>query len=461
MSPASPRIFAIAVLSAVTAFAAAFGIARLARGDAHPAAAPSGSAAAPSVLAQASGVPPAPATEVAGAAPAPRKVRAALGGLTSAGGLGQRLLGRVVDARTGTVLFDAHGNTPAAPASTAKLLTAAAILAVRGPEARFATTVYDAGRGTVVIVGGGDPTLTAAPAGKPPVYAGAARLADLAAAITKSGVTVRRIVVDSSLFPGPSVSPAWDPADVGTSFAGAITALMADGGRPAPSVVARSAHPDLDAGASLARLLGHPGLPVTPGHRPGGAREIGRVESAPLSVLIPQMLLPSDNTIADVLARQVAVAQHVPASFTGAAAAIRTVLGRFGLHVGSGMKDGSGLAAADRLSPATLVALLRLVSGTGPAGAAPLRFIAGALPVGGWSGTLAERFAVGPTARAAGRVRAKTGTLSGVSTLAGFVHDRSGRLLVFDFAADRNVNTTAADAGIDDIVARLARCGCS
>ncbi len=459
MSPIPPRIFAIAVLTAVAAFAAAFGIARLARGDAHPAAAAS-RPAAPSVLALASRAPARTGTGVVGPAPTPGGVGAALRPLTEAAGLGGRLLGRVVDARTGTVLFDAHGNTAAAPASTAKLLTVAALLAVRGPDARFPTTVLDAGDGTIVLVGGGDPTLTAAPAGKPAVYPGAARLADLAAAITKSGVAVRRIVVDGTLFPGPMVSPAWDPADLGTSYAGAITALMADGGRPTPSTVARSVHPDLDAGASLARLLGKPRLPVSRGSAPAGARLIARVESAPLSVLIPQLLLTSDNTMADVLARQVAVAEHVPASFAGATAAIRTVLARFGVQVGSGMKDGSGLSSADRVSPDALVAVLRLVAGAGPAATAQLHFIAGALPVGGWSGTLAERYAVGPTARAAGRVRAKTGTLSGVSSLAGLVHDRSGRLLVFSFDADRTVNTTTADADLDDIVARLAGCGC-
>jgi D-alanyl-D-alanine carboxypeptidase/D-alanyl-D-alanine-endopeptidase (penicillin-binding protein 4) len=219
--------------------------------------------------------------------------------------------------------------------------------------------------------------------------------------------------------------------------------------------------PDLDAAHEFAALLGSPGLPVARGPAPAGAHVIASVRSAPLSVLVDQMLQDSDNVIAEFLARQVAVAEHVTASFRGAAAAIRTVLARFGVPVGSGMKDGSGLAAADRVSPAALVAVLRLVSGAaGGAKAAQLHVVTGALPVAGWSGTLQNRYTTGPPAAAAGRVRAKTGTLSGVSSLAGFVHDRSGRLLIFSLDADRAVSTVAADAALDRVVAALAACGC-
>jgi D-alanyl-D-alanine carboxypeptidase/D-alanyl-D-alanine-endopeptidase (penicillin-binding protein 4) len=174
------------------------------------------------------------------------------------------------------------------------------------------------------------------------------------------------------------------------------------------------------------------------------------------------MLLESDNTIADVLARQVAVAQHTPASFRGACAAIRGVLARLGVQVGGGMKDGSGLSSDDRVSPAALVGVLRLISGAaGPPAAAQLHFVAGALPVGGWSGTLATRYATGELAKDAGRVRAKTGTLSTVASLAGFVRDKSGRLLIFSFDSDRTVNTLTADAAMDDVVGKLAQCGCA
>ncbi|HEY2272463.1 MAG TPA: D-alanyl-D-alanine carboxypeptidase/D-alanyl-D-alanine-endopeptidase [Jatrophihabitantaceae bacterium] len=455
---------AVVTAIVVVAFGAAFGAARLARSnpkvhvDSGPTQPP-----LPSQLAAASAA-PSPGRDVGpGTAPTPAGVHKALQQVLQNPGFGQRLLAHVIDAKSGKVLYDSFGHTPAAPASTGKLLTAAAILAVRVPSYRFVTKVVDAGHGTIVIVGGGDPTLSAVPAGKPTIYPGAARMTDLVSQVEQSGVTVRRIEVDGALFRGPSISPHWDPQDMGTSYGSPITAFMADGARPYPKAQARSGvQPDIDAADEFAKLLGKPDLSVDSGRAPKHAKVIARVESASLGQLITQMLQESDNTIADVLARQVAVAQHAPASFTGACAAIRSVLARFGVPVGAGMKDGSGLSSDDRVSPVALVGVLRLISGaTGPPAAAQLHFVAGALPVGGWSGTLSTRYATGGLAKDAGRVRAKTGTLSTVASLAGFVRDKSGRLLIFSFDSDQTVNTFASDAAMDDVVGKLADCGCA
>jgi D-alanyl-D-alanine carboxypeptidase/D-alanyl-D-alanine-endopeptidase (penicillin-binding protein 4) len=367
----------------------------------------------------------------------------------------------VIDAQTGALLFDQSGNTPAAPASTGKLLTAAAILAVHKPSDRFVTKVLAGGGGTVVLVGGGDPTLAAAALGKATTYPDAARLSTLAAQVHAAHVRVRRIIVDDSLFFGPTVSPHWDASDIGTNYAAPITALMSDAGVIRPPGYARSTAPDMDAAKAFAKLLGNPALPIRIGRAPGGAKRVASVESAPVATLVEQMLQTSDNVIADVLARQVAIAQHQPASFTGAVTAIRRVLGRLGVKVGDGMYDGSGLASGDRVSPAALVSVLRLIAGYGPAKAAQLHLIAAELPVAGWSGTLEERYTAGAERFAAGRLRAKTGTLSTVSSLAGLVRDRSGRLLLFAFDADRAVGTDGAEAALDALAGRLSRCGCN
>lgn len=451
------RTVVVVALVAVAAFVAGFAITRAQRDAQHPKPRP----VLPAAVGELTVSPSPAAATAAGTPPSPGKVKAALRTLASAPGLGGRLLGRVVDAQSGTVLFDHAGSTPAAPASTGKLLTAAAVLAVHAPSDRFTTTVVDGGGGTIVLVGAGDPTLSAAAPGKPSTFAGAARLSSLAAQIRAKGIAVRRIVVDGSLFSGPAVSPHWDASDIGTSYAAPITALMSDAGVIAPPGYARSTAPDLTAAAALARLLGQPKLPVAAGVADQGAAPIATVRSAPVSVLVEQMLQTSDNVIADVLARQVAIATHHPASFAGAVAAIRTVLARLGVGVGSGMYDGSGLSSGDRVSPAALVGVLRLVAGSGPPAASQLHLIASTLPVAGWSGTLAERYSDGRERVAAGRLRAKTGTLSTVSSLAGLVHDKSGRLLVFAFDADRAVGTSGAEAALDALAAALARCGCS
>ncbi|MBN9619596.1 MAG: D-alanyl-D-alanine carboxypeptidase/D-alanyl-D-alanine-endopeptidase, partial [Actinobacteria bacterium] len=375
--------------------------------------------------------------------------------LVTAPGLGPSLRATVVDAATGAVLYAHDAGTPTAPASTAKLLTAAALLAVRPAATRLTTRVVAGTDGAVVLVGAGDPTLTGAPAGKPGAYPEAARISDLAAQLRKAGVRPTRIVVDDALFAGPTIAPQWAPEDVPSDYASGITAVMADGGRPTPDATIRTATPDLAAGQELAVALGSPSLPVVRGTPSAGAATLASVQSASFGLLIEQMLQASDNVIAECLARQVALAEGQPASFTGAANAVRTVLTRLGVDPGAGMVDGSGLAAGDRLSATTLAGVLRLVTQR-----PQLRTVLAGLPVAGWSGTLADRYLGSATHAAAGLVRAKTGTLTGVSSLAGTVHDHDGRLLVFAVVADQAPDTPDAEAALDRIATQLAACGC-
>jgi D-alanyl-D-alanine carboxypeptidase/D-alanyl-D-alanine-endopeptidase (penicillin-binding protein 4) len=390
--------------------------------------------------------------------PLPALVASALVNAVQAPQLGTDLLAEVVDVASGRQLYARTPTASAAPASTAKLLTAAAVFAVKKVTDRIATTVVAGTGGRIVLVGGGDPTLSGAPAGTAPLYPDAARLSDLADQLRAANVPIRGIVVDDSLFAGPKISPAWAPEDVPSFYASAITPVLADGGKAHPADYGRSATPDLDAGRELAALLGRPGLPVTRGSAPTGATQLARVESAPIGTLVEQMLQQSDNVIAECLARQVALAQHQPASFVGAAQAIRAVLTRLGSDPGGGMVDASGLAAKDRLSPHGLVGVLRLIAGSArPA----LHNVLTGLPIAGWSGTLADRYLSGASRVAAGVVRAKTGTLSGVSTLAGFVHDKGGRLLAFAFLANGVPSTYDADRALDVLAAKLAGCGCT
>jgi D-alanyl-D-alanine carboxypeptidase/D-alanyl-D-alanine-endopeptidase (penicillin-binding protein 4) len=394
--------------------------------------------------------------------PSAAGVSAQIGALVKAPELGGRLLAHVVDAESGAVLYDKHGGTAGTPASVTKLLTAAAVLSVYPATHRFTTTAFSAGDGVVVLVGGGDPTLTAARVGQDPAYPDAGRLSVIAKQIKAAGITPTKILIDTSLFLGPSVNPQWDPSDMGTSYGAPITALMVDGGRAEPNDVARSGNPDLAAGQALARLLGTPGLPVDAGTAPAGAKPIAAVKSATLETIVGQMLLESDNVIADVLAHDVAVETGKPASFAGAATATKDVLASKGVQVVGHLVDGSGLADADKLSPTTLSGVLRLIA-TDTAG--PSNAVTG-LPVGGLSGTLTNRYRPGTVGQdALGDVRAKTGTLTIVTSLAGFVHDADGRLLVYalisDDVAPGVYATRAAERAQDSIVTALSKCGCS
>ena len=183
------------------------------------------------------------------------------------------------------------------------------------------------------------------------------------------------------------------------------------------------------------------------------------MESPPLVHVVDWMLEQSDNTIAEVLSRQVALADGGPASFEGATAAMIAKLGEFGLPVAEiKLADASGLSRNNAISPSLLTDLLTLAaSGKQPA----LTSMFGGLPVAGWSGTLRTRFATpSPNQAGQGLVRAKTGSLSGVNTISGQLVTRDGRLLVFAIMADDTGDSLAARAALDRIAARLVACGC-
>ena len=127
------------------------------------------------------------------------------------------------------------------------------------------------------------------------------------------------------------------------------------------------------------------------------------------------------------------------------------------LSTGLDLRDTSGLSRLNRLRPAALTRLLAQAAADEDFG--PLF---SGLPVAGFDGTLSERYRTGPARVAAGEVRAKTGTLDGVSALAGLVRTRSGRLLAFDLTADGVPlgATGGAAAALDRVAAALASCGC-
>src|SRR4051812_14497304 len=115
--------------------------------------------------------------------PTPEGLAAALRGPISNPDLGA-LTGRVTDAISGTQLWEQGSMVPMLPASTNKVLTAAAALITLNRDTRQTTTVVvpDQGGqpGVVVLVGGGDPTLSSASPGKETLYRNAARISDLA-----------------------------------------------------------------------------------------------------------------------------------------------------------------------------------------------------------------------------------------------------------------------------------------
>ncbi|MGK5743249.1 D-alanyl-D-alanine carboxypeptidase/D-alanyl-D-alanine endopeptidase [Micromonospora sp. URMC 103] len=436
---------------------------------------------------EAGGLPPdpAPSAVLAGSdpnAPLPTAdgVRTALDPLVTAAALGDRVNVSVADVATGESLFAKGADDGTVPASVTKLVTGVTVLAARGPAYRIPTrAVAGANPGEVVIVGGGDPTLAVDKGG---FYPGAARLDDLAAQVKQAlgGTAPTKVIVDSSLYSGPVYEPGWDDDIPTGGYGAAMTALMTDGAR-ADVPRAKKDHeagdhgaervpqPDLTAGRAFARLLGVPSTAVSKGRAPAAGTgatagapgsELGKVESPPLVRLVDIMITDSDNVIAEAMARQVALARGKPASFSGAAAAMDEVAGELGLPADElALADGSGLSRTDRISPSLLTDLVTLAgNGSHP----DLAAIFGGLPVGGWSGTLGDRYGTAGTKAGAGVVRAKTGTLTGVHAIAGLVTTADGRLLTFAVLTDRVPadGLDSARVALDRIASTLAGCGC-
>jgi serine-type D-Ala-D-Ala carboxypeptidase/endopeptidase (penicillin-binding protein 4) len=400
-------------------------------------------------------------------APVPSEVglAAALSRPVASPALGE-LSGQVVDPVTGLTLWSRAPDRALVPGSTAKLVTAAAALLALDPDATLETKVVAGDSpGTVVLVGGGDPTLSALPAGRESVYPGAAKLDALVEQVRKAAPNgVGRVLVDVDRYAGNALGPGWLPADVQAGFVAPIVPVMLDGGRGVPTEqnTPRTGTPALAAAGELARRLGADPSAVAVGKAPTGAQVLGVVHSLPIRELVGTVLRTSDNVLAEALAREVAIKTGAEPSFAGAAAAVRQVLTDNGVETaGLNTVDGSGLSAQNRVTASGLAGLLTAAATPGAADprSAKLRPLANGLPVAGGTGTLVDRYVNGATTAGRGYVRAKTGTLDNVNSLAGVVVDADGRLLVFALLSNGSTSNVARPA-LDAIAATLRSCGC-
>jgi D-alanyl-D-alanine carboxypeptidase/D-alanyl-D-alanine-endopeptidase (penicillin-binding protein 4) len=368
----------------------------------------------------------------------------------------------VIDAATDTVLFDRGANTPAATASTMKLLTAGAALNILGANYRVDTRVYQdpAQPGTIILVGGGDPTLSRTAPGQQSVYRDAPKLSTLAVGVNAKlvGTPITKIVVDGSLFSGPAWDASWERSEQTAGYMSEVTALQVDGDRQNPSANTspRSTTPVLNAGKYFKKALGASASAATivEGKAPGTAVEIAKVSSQPISVWIKHMLQVSDNTEAEALARLVSLDLGYDGSFASLNMAIKKGLANTQLDsTGLLIKDGSGLSAMNAVPPTYLAKFSKLVMN----GFADFSVIRDGLPVSGESGSLSARFK-GDLKDAVGQVHAKTGWIKNGYTLAGYITARDKSNLLFAIYALGNVKDDAKDA-IDKLATDIFRCG--
>lgn len=365
----------------------------------------------------------------------------------------------------GVAVHDHRGSDLQSPASTQKVFTAATVLGVLGADRTLRTELVAAAApvggviaGDVTLVGGGDPVLTTStyrdhrrlPADRPITLLDA-----FVDQLQGAGVTeIRgRIRVDDGRYDAQRRVPFW-PERITADDPAPLGALVVDDGfllRPTPEGGVEEGRPDdpaVAAGDALAWLLASRGIRVTvPGTvraapPPGGA-VVAAVDSPPMAALVADLLRRSDNHIADQLLKELGVAAEGRGETAAGARAVAAWAQANGAAAdGARVVDGSGLDPTNATSCQALVAALDAV---GPDG-----IVAGGLPVAGRSGTLAGRF--GDTA-AAGRMRAKTGSLDDVTALAGFVDLAEGGTATFALVANGEIGEQALTA--ERLVAEL------
>ncbi len=365
--------------------------------------------------------------------------------------------GYVYDITAKQVLFSERAATARPPASVEKLYTATTALERLGATTRLQTDVLGAGQlspagvweGNLYLRGGGDPTFGSEAFIRSHYGGVGTSVSALAAKLQQAGIREVRgnVEGDESYFDSlrgePSSDYQPDPFLEGTLSALAFNRGEVGSERGSHAPAAFAAHELVVALQALhIRVSGASGAANTP----VDASLLASAQSPTVAELLGLTLPPSDNFFAETLVKDIG-ARFGAAGTTAAGASVvtQTVAAVLGLH--PHVVDGSGLSEEDKTSPYEVTDLLVELQPT-PVG----RVLRGDLAVAGQTGTLAERMRGTP---AAGHCEGKTGTLTGVSNLAGYCQAADGHLLAFAFFND-GISTDFAHELQDNMTISLA-----
>lgn len=388
------------------------------------------------------------------AVPLPRAIEDALADDALAGAS----IGLVVIDEEGEVRYAHDPDRRLVPASVAKWVTASAAARDLGLDYTFSTRIGVTGSadgnrlaGDLVIIGGGDPSF-----GDDNWEIAVDRVVQTALA-SGIGQIDGSIVVDTRHALGEPWGPGWMWDDLKLSYSppyGAVNFAHnllqrgmncpAQDGRGSPLLDPAQCLADTVRAALLASGVKVSG-PAVVGARPEAA-EIGVIRSEPLWLLLHHMLVESDNLYAECVAR--ALDRDLPAEDGPARARVDLMLAEAGVvEKDAKLVDGSGLSRYSLVSARSLAAVSAWDLGQ-PWG----RSLVALLPVAGRSGTLASRLVGTP---AEGRVQAKTGSMSGVRNLVGYVENDAGEKLVFAFLINGFVVSQSEAIAVQDRVLAL------
>jgi D-alanyl-D-alanine carboxypeptidase/D-alanyl-D-alanine-endopeptidase (penicillin-binding protein 4) len=397
------------------------------------------------------------------------------------------------------------------PASTTKLMTTAAALQALSPNYRIRTSVYSDRNGVVRVVGRGDPSLK-----NEQLAVLAKQLRQ------KGVTRINQLIANDSYFKGEAVEPSWMWEDVQFYYGAPVNSLMLNEnaavirlfpqrvGRPLllkwdnpvdasgwkvvnqtvtaakgtkgyieikrdlkgqtlylKGQLAQDSNPDVTAIAvfdpiqnflqHFRQSLSKEGISVLKTYREttsSSGTELAAVQSPPLSELIAETNINSNNLYAEALLKALAVKKPLESNQTTVDAGLevmQSTLSRIGVDPTTyKLVDGSGLSRKDLISPQALVQTLQ-----GMAKSPYAAIFRASLPVAGKNGTLKYRFKDIPPE---GLVQAKTGTMTGVVTLAGYVNAPNYGPVVFSIMVNQTEQPirTVRNA-IDEIVVHLSQ----
>jgi D-alanyl-D-alanine carboxypeptidase/D-alanyl-D-alanine-endopeptidase (penicillin-binding protein 4) len=402
-------------------------------------------------------------TNTTGGAPAPgqsttttptpsglgRRLRRALNGAGSQVGL------VVTDLGSGQVLYAAQPNVARPPASVEKLYTTVASLNLLGPNLRLQTVVLGEGtlehgvwHGNLYLRGGGDPTFGDGSWNQAYENGYGPTALQLAEQLRRDGIhrVTGHLFADDSLFDTDLGGPATDDLPDTPDYGGEMSALVYDHGMSANHM-----SPAVFAAHELALTLRGEGVRIgaAPHVRdtPTGAAQLATVQSPPISEIVRLMDVPSDDLIADLLAKQLGSRLLGQGTLLAGATEIQQAISS-GYQLHPTIFDGSGLDRDDRTTPAEVVELLHKLWNT-PIG----DLVYAALPVVGKQGTVQS---IGVDTPAQNHCVAKTGTLNMVTNLAGYCRARGGADLAFALMIDGPPNSVAFTV-LSRVVATIAR----
>ena len=392
------------------------------------------------------------------------------------------------------------------PASNVKLFTTAAALLKLGADYRILTPVYGTGNlpnlDTVRLVGRGDPSLTTA------------QLEDLAQQLKERGVkSIRELIVDDSYFPQPGINSSWEWSDAFFYYATNVNSLILNEnavilkvlpqevGEPVKLIwsdlvasqqwrvenKAITAREETDYSVTIDGVLGAPilqirgelavdasediwgmavvdpanyfleswrrillaaGIKIRRGRVINNSElipqetELTVIESPPAAQLIQKINQESNNLFAEAFLKLLTTSSDRQTE----ADSFKRKLTELGLDPESyHLADGSGLSRQNLVSPESIVSLLKLMTTT-----AEYQVFRESLTVAGVNGTLEERFV---ETRVAGNLQAKTGTLSGISALSGYLSLPGEDTFVISIVVNQaNQSNSVSRQAIDEII---------